>query len=305
MVQLGVGLPVSGGWATPHNMRRVAVRSEELGYQSLWSFQRLLHPVDQDWGPAYHAVQDPVTALAYVAGFTSRIRLGIAVLNIPFYSPIMMAKPLTTLDVVSGGRLDVGLGLGWSDQEFQAVGTTSAARGARAEEFVACLDTIWTQPEVEHHGTYYDVPLSRVDPKPVQRPRPPLLMGASAEVALRRIGRIADGWISSSRTDLTTIGRSIDLVRAAAAEAGRDAAFLRFVVRGVVDLTDHPPADRKPLQGTPDQIRDDLEQLAAQGVTEVFFDLNWDAATVDAAVDPEAAADAADAVLTALAPERR
>jgi probable F420-dependent oxidoreductase len=301
-MQLGVGLPVSGGWATPDNMRRIAVRSEELGYHSLWSFQRLLHPVDQDWGPAYHAVHDPITALAYVAGFTSRIRLGIAVLNIPFYSPIMLAKPLTTLDIVSGGRLDVGLGLGWSDQEFQAAGTTSAARGARAEEFVACLDAIWTEPEVDYHGTYYDVPLSRVDPKPVQRPRPPLLMGASAEVALRRIGRIADGWISSSRTDLTTIGQSIDLVRAAATEAGRDAEALRFVVRGVVELTDDPPADRKPLQGSPDQIRGDLEQLAGQGVSEVFFDLNWDADTVDEAADPTAAADAADTVLTALAP---
>ena len=301
-MHLGVGLPVSGGWATPDNMRRIGVRSEELGYHSLWSFQRLLHPVDQDWGPAYHAVQDPITALAYVAGFTSRIRLGIAVLNIPFYSPIMLAKPLTTLDIVSGGRLDVGLGLGWSDQEFQAVGTTSAARGARAEEFVACLDAIWTEPEVEYHGTHYTVPLSRVDPKPVQRPRPPVLMGASAEVALRRIGRIADGWISSSRTDLTAIGESIELVKHSATEAGRDAGSLRFVVRGVVDLVDDPPADRTPLQGTADQIRGDLGQLAAQGVTEVFFDLNWDSATVDEAGDPTAAADAADAVITALAP---
>jgi probable F420-dependent oxidoreductase len=283
-------------------MRRIAVRSEELGYHSLWSFQRLLHPVDQDWGPAYHAVHDPITALAYVAGCTSRIRLGIAVLNLPYYTPIMLAKPLTTLDIVSAGRLDVGLGLGWSDQEFQAVGTTSAARGARAEEFVACLDTIWTQREVEYHGTHYTVPLSRVDPKPVQRPRPPVLMGASADVALRRIGRIADGWISSSRTDLAAIGGSIDLVKAAATEAGRDPASLRFVVRGVVELTDDPPADRKPLQGTANQIRGDLEQLAAQGVTEVFFDLNWDAATVDEAVDPVVAADAADAVITALAP---
>jgi probable F420-dependent oxidoreductase len=301
-MKLGVGLPVSGGWATPDNMRRIAVRSEELGYDSLWSFQRLLHPVDQDWGPAYHAVQDPITSLAYVAGFTSRIRLGIAVLNIPFYSPIVLAKPLTTLDIVSGGRLDVGLGLGWSEQEFQAVGTTSAARGARAEEFVACLDAIWTDPEVEFHGTHYTVPLSRVDPKPVQRPRPPVLMGASAEVALRRIGRIADGWISSSRTDLATIGESIELVKRAATEAGRDARSLRFVVRGVVHLVDDPPTDRTPLRGTADQIRGDLERLAAQGVTEVFFDLNWDAATVSESAEPVAAADAADAVITALAP---
>ncbi len=79
-------------------------------------------------------------------------------------------------------------------------------RGARAAEFVECLKALWTQPEVEYHGQFFDVPLSRVEPKPVQQPHPPILMGGTAEVALRRIGRIADGWISSSRTDLTTIG---------------------------------------------------------------------------------------------------
>ena len=112
--QLGVGLPVSGAWATPENMVHVATRAEELGYTSLWSFQRLLHPVDEDWGAVYHGVVDPVTALAFVAGCTSRIRLGLAVVNLPFYSPIVLSKALTTVDIVSKGRLDVGLGLGWA-----------------------------------------------------------------------------------------------------------------------------------------------------------------------------------------------
>ncbi len=153
--RLGLGLPVSGAWATPENMRHVAERAEELGYTSLWSFQRLLHPVDEDWGSVYHGVVDPVTALAYVAGFTSRIRLGLAVVNLPFYSPLVLSKALTTVDIVSAGRLDVGLGLGWAPQEFEAVGVPMEGRGARAEEFVACLKAIWTQPEVEFSGAYY------------------------------------------------------------------------------------------------------------------------------------------------------
>jgi len=302
-VRIGLGLPVSGTWATPGTLRHVASRADELGFDSLWAFQRLLHPVDQDWGSAYHSVQDPLTSLAYAAAVTSRIRLGVAVLMAPYYAPIVLAKALTTVDVLSGGRLDVGIGLGWSAQEFAAVGVPMERRGARAEEFVACLKAIWTQPEVEFHGEFYDVPLSRVEPKPVQSPYPPLLMGGGAEAALKRIGRIADGWISSSRTDLTTIGESIDVVRVAATEAGRDPDVLRFVVRGVVRLTAQPTSGeaRIPLQGDAGQIRADIDALAAQGVTEVFLDLNWDDSTVGAA-DPDAALANADAVLTQLAP---
>ena len=303
-MRVGLGLPVSGTWATPETMRYVAARADELGFDSLWAFQRLLHPVDDDWGAAYHAVHDPIAALSYVAAVTSRIRLGIAVVMAPYYAPIVLAKALTTLDIVSTGRLDVGLGLGWSAQEFEAVGVSMERRGPRAEEFVACLKAIWTQREVEFHGEFYDVPLSHVEPKPVQSPYPPLLMGGGAEAALKRIGRIADGWISSSRTDLTTIGQSVELIKASALDAGRDADALRFVVRGVVRLTGTPTsgAARIPLQGDADQIRSDIEDLGAQGITEVFLDLNWDADTVGADVAPGAARDNADRVLTELAP---
>jgi probable F420-dependent oxidoreductase len=303
-VRVGLGLPVSGTWADPATMRHVATRADELGFDSLWVFQRLLHPVDDDWGAAYHAVHDPIASLSYVAALTSRVRLGIAVVMAPYYAPIVLAKALTTLDIVSDGRLDVGLGLGWSAQEFEAVGVPMERRGARAEEFVACLEAIWTQREVEFHGEFYDVPLSHVEPKPVQSPHPPLLMGGGAEAALRRIGRISDGWISSSRTDLTTVGGSVDLIKESAAAAGRDPEALRFVVRGVVRLTDAPTAgeERIPLQGDADQIRADIADLEAQGITEVFLDLNWDASTVGADVSPTAARENADRVLEQLAP---
>jgi probable F420-dependent oxidoreductase len=302
-VHLGVGVPVSGAWATPANIRRVATLSEELGYHSLWTFQRLLHPVDEEWGSAYHGVLDPVVTLGYVAALTSRIRVGLAVVNLPYYAPIVLSKELTTLDIVSEGRLDVGLGLGWAPPEFEAVGVPRSGRGARAEEFVRYLTTTWTEPEPEFHGEFYTLPRSRVDPKPVQRPHPPILMGGSAEVALRRVGRIADGWISSSRTDLTAIGQSIGVVRASAEEAGRDPARLRFIVRGVVKLMDAEPPERRPLHGTADQIRSDLSLLAEQGVTEVFFDLNWDPESTSDQVDPVDALHNAERLLRAFAPQ--
>lgn len=302
-MRVGLGLPVSGTWATPDTLRHVAVAADERGFASLWTFQRLLHPVDEEWGAAYHSVLDPLTALGYAAAVTSRIRIGVAVVMAPYYAPIVLAKSLTTIDVLSDGRLDVGLGLGWSAQEFEAVGVPMEGRGARAEEFVAALKAIWTQDPVEHHGPLYDVPRSHVDPKPVQRPHPPLLLGGGAPAALRRVGRIADGWISSSRTDLTTIGEQVDLITGSAAEAGRDPSALRFVVRGVVRLTDEPTQGeaRIPLQGTASQIRGDLDRLEEQGITEVFLDLNWDDSTVGAA-DPAAARANADRVLDQLAP---
>ena len=303
-MDVGTGLPLAGPWATPDNMRRVATLAEDLGYASLWTFQRLLHPLDEEWGSSYHAVHDPVTALAFVAGSTSRIRLGLAIVNAPYYAPLVLAKALTTLDIVSAGRLDVGIGLGWAPQEFAAVGVSRERRGARGEEFVACLRAIWTESEVEFAGEFYQVPPCRVEPKPRQQPHPPLLLGGTADVALRRAGRTADGWISSSRTDLSTIGDSITLVRSAAEEAGRPVDTLRFVVRGVVLYGPELGPDRKPLQGNAAQIKDDLARLADVGVTEVFLDLNYDPSMVADDVDPTWAQDRADEVLTALAPER-
>ena len=307
---IGVGLPVAGGWATPENIRHIAVRAEEFGYASLWTFQRLLQPVDVDLGLPYGGVLDPIPALSYAAGITSRIRLGVGVVNMPFYAPVVVSKALTTLDIVSEGRLDVGLGLGWAPQEFAAVGVSAQARGARAEEYVNYLKAVWTQDEVEFHGAFYDLPRCRVDPKPVQKPHPPVLMGGSADVALRRIGRIADGWISSSRADLTTIGRSITTVRQAAVRAGRDPDRLRFVVRGVVrliadDVAHRRPADdvanRRPLQGTAEEIRADLGVLANEGVTEVFLDCNYDPRIAAAHADPGEGRKLADEVLTEFA----
>ncbi len=315
---LGFAVPTAGSWATPDNQVELAQRAEELGYASLWTFQRLLYPADPQrsptprrWQPVYRSVHDPLITLAYLAGVTSRVRLGVAVLNYPWYSPLLLAKMATTLDAVSRGRLDLGLGLGWAQEEFAATATSPGRRGALAEEFLATLDAIWTQDVVQHEGELGSFGDVRVEPKPTQRPRPPLLLGGSAEPALHRAGRAADGWISSSGHDLRTIGSSIATVRAGAVEAGKDPATLRFVCRGVVRVRrdggagsgsgpDEP--DRRPLSGDFDSIRADLRLLAEQGVTETFVDLNFDAeiGTVDA--DPAASMRRAHEVLTELAP---
>jgi probable F420-dependent oxidoreductase len=301
-VLISFGLPVSGSWATPDTIVHVARRADELGYHGLWTFQRLLSPVDNSAGETYRSVQDPLIALGYVAAVTRRVRLGVAIINLPFVSPVLLARQAATLDILSGGRLDLGLGLGWSPDEFTASGVSIDARGRRAEEYLAVLRTVWTDEVVSHEGEFYRIPPSRVDPKPVQRPHPPLLLGGTALPALRRAGRISDGWISSSRADLLTIGQSVAVVKRAAEAAGRDPEALRFVCRGVLRVRDDAAADRHPLTGTLAEIRTGLADLAEQGITEVFLDLNFDPRIGSPDADPLESVRRADQVLEAFAP---
>jgi probable F420-dependent oxidoreductase len=302
---LGFGLPVSGVWATPENLVAFARRAEDLGYGSLWTYQRLLAPAETDWGPQYRSVLDSVVALSFAAAVTSRIRLGVAVVNAPFMPPAMLAKQLASLDVVSRGRLDAGLGLGWAPEEFAALGVPMEGRGDRLEETVACLRALWGPDPVSFDGTFVNVPPSRFDPKPVQHPHLPILLGATAEAGLRRAGRIADGWISSSRFDARQIQSAVTTVRSAAESAGRDPSSLRLVVRGVVQLGKDVRDDagaRRPLTGPADAVRGDLAALAEQGVTEVFIDLNFDARVGSPDADSSAALALADEVLESFAP---
>jgi probable F420-dependent oxidoreductase len=302
-MRIGFGLPVAGAWANADNVARFAARAEELGYGSLWAFQRLLVGADQNLDPVYQSVLDPLVALTFAAAHTSRIRLGVAVVNLPFVSPAYLAKQATTLDVLSGGRLDLGLGVGWSPAEFTATGTSPHRRGARAEEYLGVLHTLWADETSRYDGQFYTIPPARMAPKPVQRPGPPVLLGGSAPAALRRAGRLAAGWITRSAHDLSRIGTDIAVVHAAARQAGRDPASVRVVVRGVLRLG-HPGGPGRPrLAGTYQDVGADLDWLAEQGVTEVFLDLNWDPQVGSPHADPATATSRAEEILDALAPQ--
>ncbi|GAC1314482.1 MAG: hypothetical protein NVSMB12_07830 [Acidimicrobiales bacterium] len=300
---LGFGLPIAGSWAQPDNVGRIARRAEACGYAALWSFQRLLYPVAGDLPPSHVSVLDSAVALAYAAAQTERIGLGTATICALLTPPLLLAKTMASLDVLSRGRLTVGLGLGWMPEEFTAASVSLERRGARMDEYLRCLQTLWTEDPVEFDGEFYSVPRSHVAPSPVQLPHPPLLLGGAAPAALRRAGRLAQGWIGSSGHDVSTIGASVQLVRDGAITSGRDPNALRIVVRGVPDLLDADGgARRRPLQGTREQVMEDLVALRAEGVTEVFFDLNLSPGIGDPNSDPEAAFEEAERVLEAFAP---
>jgi probable F420-dependent oxidoreductase len=297
---MGFGLPVSGSWATPPFIAEIAKTAERLGYSSLWTFQRLLFPAADPIPMPYRSVHDPLVLTAYAAAVTETARLGVAIVNLPYYSPILLAKMLTSLDVVSDGRLDAGLGLGWNADEFAAVGAPMERRGARAEEFLACLRAIWSEDPVEFHGEFYDVPASHVDPRPVQRPHPPLLLGGGAEPALRRVGRLADGWISASRFAAAHVPAAVRAIRAAAVDAGRDPGTLRIVIRGAVKVRDTD--EDAQLTGTVEKIRRDIAAYADAGATEFFVDLNFDDQIGNPGADPADSMRRAHEALEAFAP---
>ena len=199
-MRIGFGAPVSGIWATPDNLAGFAASAEAAGYASLWTFQRLLVPEGSAMDPVYHSVLDPMVALGFLAGATQRIRLGVAVTNMPYLAPSYLAKMAATVDVLSRGRLDLGLGIGWMPEEFTAADATTAHRGARTAEYLEVLRRAWADGVTEFSGRFYQVPPGRMAPKPVQRPGPPILLAGGVPAALQRAGRLADGWVTASRT---------------------------------------------------------------------------------------------------------
>ncbi|MBM6398965.1 TIGR03619 family F420-dependent LLM class oxidoreductase [Phycicoccus sonneratiae] len=302
--RLGFGLPVAGAWARPATVVHVARRAEELGWDSLWTFQRTLWPADGRLGASHRSVLDPVVALSLVAGHTSRIGLGTATLCAPFTAPALLAKQTASLDVVSGGRLTVGLGMGWLPEEHVAAGVPMERRGARFEEYLRCLLALWTEDPVEFAGEFWSVPRSHLAPRPVQVPHPPLLVGGTAEPALRRAGRLADGWVAGSTHERGRLAHDVAVVRTAAGEAGRDADALRVLVRVVPELVGRDPGPgRRPFHGTADQLLEDVAALVREGATEVLLDLNLSPLAGTPEVPEAVARERAEELLAALAPQ--
>jgi probable F420-dependent oxidoreductase len=282
-VRLGFVLPQVGPMAGPDALIAVAQRAEELGYNSLWVTERLLSPVaprapypasaDGSLPEQFRTVLDPVGTLAFVAAHTHHVRLGTSVLDIPYYNPVMLARQLTTLDVLSGGRLDVGLGLGWSPDEFDAAGATMTNRGERADEFIQLLKAIWTTDPVEFEGRFYRVGKSFIGPKPVQKPHPPLYLAAYTPGAMRRTAHFAHGW-NPAGIPLGPMTEMFTGIQAMASQFGRDKPAL--VVRANCYLTPEPCSDDRPIfVGSIEQIAQDVNAVEGIGASEVFFDVQF------------------------------
>lgn len=200
-MKIGIAL----GRCNPRYFLDVVDAAERLGYESVWLPEHLVFPVKMSGSPHHGADHPPVspttpvydafTYLAFLAGRTQRIRLGTHVYNLALRHPFVAARAVQTLDLVSDGRAEVGIGAGWLAEEWDAVGLDFRTRGRRLDEALAVCKRLWTEPEVEHHGEFFDFGPVAFEPKPVQRPHPPILVGGESAAALRRAATAGDGWI--------------------------------------------------------------------------------------------------------------
>lgn len=263
---MNIGVPLF--LLRPERMATVALRAEELGFESVWLPEHLVFPVDiasrypysPDGGAPINPATpllDPFILLAQVAALTSRIRIGTNIYILPLRHPIVTARMAMTLDLVSGGRLSLGVGAGWLAEEFAAVDIDFASRGARTRECVRAIRALWTEEEIEFRGRFFSFGPVRFEPKPVQKPHPPILVGGETPAALRRAAALGDGWYGVRHTPESAAAQ-VATLRAELAAAGR--ADVPFEITVSVGYGNLEAAD--------------LERYAAAGVDRVVV-LPW------------------------------
>jgi probable F420-dependent oxidoreductase len=270
-MKLGVLFPQVQIGSDPVVIRDFAQAVEQLGFEHLVTYEHVLgaDPEGREapWvGPYTHAHQfhEPFVLFGYLAGFTQTLRLGTAVLNLPQRQTVLVAKQAAEVDVLSRGRMRLGVGLGWNTIESDAMGADFESRGQRAEEQIAVLRALWTQPLVTFEGRWHRISRAGLNPMPIQRPIP-IWMAGESDLAVERVGRLADGWypgagwISAYRRHETADEawpRKFELMRAAARSAGRDPASIQ--INGWLSLS----RDQQP-----NTLRQEAEEWLAQGAT--------------------------------------
>jgi probable F420-dependent oxidoreductase len=280
-VKVGVFLPVSGR-AASGVLLDAARTAEALGYDSVWSADRIVTPWRIDTPYAYNEDRrffvppdvpflEPLTCLAYLAGGTERITLGMSVMVLPYRHPLHWAKIATTIDHLSRGRLVLGVGAGWMEEEFAALDAPFRDRGAVTDEQLALVDRLWTEERPRFEGRFYRFDEVGFSPKPLQRPRIPLWVGGEAPASQRRAGRVGDAWFPYFvRITPAELRSRHEAVRRHAVEAGRSPDAVRLCACLPIELGDRP-VDQEPdrVAGTPEQVARALAGFRDTGVEHV------------------------------------
>jgi probable F420-dependent oxidoreductase len=270
---------VAGDIAT---LLRLATRADELGFDSVWVGDHLIipwhiasaYPYSPTGTPPFkpeEAALEPLTLLSYLAGCTSRVRLGISVLIVPHRNPLYAAKVLSTLDVLSGGRVICGVGAGWMREEFEALGLNFARRGDETDEWIRIFKVCWRDGDPEYHGRLYSFAKVKFEPKPIQTPHPPIWVGGNSRRAMRRAVELGDVWHPgwSRPEQLGTQRQALDAI---AAKAGRDPATLGLSLLRPMHILDRAPeGPRRPLIGTAEQVAEDIRAYEQVGVSHLVL----------------------------------
>ncbi|HEY9386184.1 MAG TPA: LLM class F420-dependent oxidoreductase [Nitrososphaeraceae archaeon] len=296
-MQIGLKLPQTGRkQASKGSIVYLAKEAENAGFNSLWVLERLLWPINpispypgstdgkfpEDW----QYIFDPLETLTFVAANTNKIALGTSVIDMLFHNPVILARRFATLDVLSDGRAVAGFGIGWSEDEYRASGIPFINRGKRADECIQLLKMLWTEDSVEFTGEYYDIPASKVGPKPVQKPHIPIYLGGYSQKTFARIAKHANGWICTIRDSLSQVRLNIEKIREECHKVNRDPKDIdiaAILYPNVIDSyatenrqghENQRESSRILLSGDVDQVGRDLLEIKNIGVGNVIFNYN-------------------------------
>jgi probable F420-dependent oxidoreductase len=233
----------SGVTTDPESLAGIAQAAEMAAFDSIWAGEHHVLATSSARIAPTTPYLNPVVALTYVAAYTRTIRLGTGVLLLPQHQPLILAKELASLDVLSGGRLIVGVGVGWSEAEYEAMGVPYHERGARADDYLAAIRAIWTEEKPSYHGRYVSFQDVVAYPHPVQQPTPPIVIGGRAPAVLRRAVEQANGWYGYAM-DLDETAALLAQLREAAQRYSRPASL------GELEISVAPrvPIDRDTAQ---------------------------------------------------------
>jgi probable F420-dependent oxidoreductase len=293
-MRYGFYLPTRGGCATPEALEAIVQRGEALGFHSVMIADHVVFPaaiasrypytVSGEFPGGGDALEQ-LALVAFVAGRTRTLRLVTSVMILPYRNPVLTAKMLATIDVLSGGRLTVGVGVGWLREEFEALDAPDfGRRGAVSDEYLRIFKLLWTQSPASFQGEFYQFEALRCLPRPVQRPHPPIWIGGHSRPALRRVARHGDGWHPVGANPAVPLRpaelrASLDeLFRLTEAE-GRDPSALTISFKAPVydvSATTLGDAGRRPFSGTAEQVADDIGAYDKLGVSELVFDFRSD-----------------------------
>jgi probable F420-dependent oxidoreductase len=297
-LKIGLVLPQAGEQATTENIIHMAKTAEQEGFDSLWVFERLLWPLkpqtpypgtpDGSLPIEYQSIFDPIETLCFVAANTSKIALGTSVIDMLFHNPVILARRFATLDVFSGGRAVCGLGIGWSKDEYQAANIPFSSKGKRADEFIQVLKKIWSEDVVEFTGRYYNIPASKIGPKPIQKPNIPIYLGGfSPNTFARIVDYDTNGWLGLVGGPLDYLENTIKALKDEANKAHKDQNSFKTILLTYPNLTESSSQSdtsnvssptkiqRFPLTGTIDEIAVDLKRIKGIGVEHIIFGYNF------------------------------
>ncbi len=279
-MKFGICLPIRLD-ADVHANVGIARAAEDLGFDSVWASDHIVIPSRRS-GMFTEYFHDPFMLLTFIASGTSKILIGTSIIILPYRNPVVVAKMAATLDILSGGRLIFGAGPGWMREEFEALGVPYGARGRMTDEYIRIIRTLWEMNDPEFKGEFFSFSGIKFEPKPVQKPGPPVWIGGSSGRALERAALLGDGWQPTWASPMD-VGEGIKKIKSIAEKEGRDPGKLTYSVRNRVKVIKHGAGagdssvgkSNEPafsMRGTADGIADYIDGYKRLGVSHIAFD---------------------------------